>query len=298
MYDKVVECIKNERPDFLIWLLGIKDIKRAGGDQINYYAYLIDKLSQDTSLPCYILANDQDADPTTPDPDNPFGAQVIDRKKLQKLSRNKHADIADRVAEWLNAVHAHALSDDPSGFYYSFNKAKLLETFSGLIIDHFSRPSNKTPRPDKARKFSELLQYFSEATNAAENHNSRMAAAKRRLDQADSAWCDAKRDAADALSRTKATCWIPGVGLGFAIDLAVRESTRSDKYKDYSSAWDAHDTLWKVDTKPMMASFNKSQRCMGHIISGLILSKEYQDKNPQIARLQAVFQKLKGGLRV
>jgi hypothetical protein len=47
----------------------------------------------------------------------------------------------------------------------------------------------------------------------------------------------------------------------------------------------------------MMDSFNKSQKCMGHIISGLVLDKDYQESNPQIAALMAVFAKLKGGIK-
>ena len=84
MFDKVVECIKQEKPDFLIWLIGVKDMKRAGGDQISYFAYSIDKLSEDTGLPCYIIANDQDADPTIADPEDPFGDKVADKKKEAK----------------------------------------------------------------------------------------------------------------------------------------------------------------------------------------------------------------------
>ena len=85
MFHKVIECIKKEKPNFLIWLKGIKDVKRAGGDQTNYYSYLIDKLSQDTGLPCYILVNDQCADPFFADPQNPFGAQVVDEKEKDRL---------------------------------------------------------------------------------------------------------------------------------------------------------------------------------------------------------------------
>jgi hypothetical protein len=298
MFDKVVQCIKKEKPNFLIWLIGVKDMKRAGGDQINYYCYLIDKLAQDCSIPCYILANDQDADPTIPDPDNPFAPQVVDKSKREQMARNKRADIAGIVHGWLKAVDAITLSADESGLYHSFNKSSLLQNFTRLIVAQFCRPANKTAQPGQAKEFSEMVQYFSDQNNAADAHQDKMAAAKKKLTEADSAYEEAKKDAASALTRTKCTCWIPGVGLGFAIDYAIRESTKSGKFNEYSSAYDVHDTLWNVDTTSMMDSFNKSQKCMGHIISGLVLDQDYQKSNPQIAALMAVFAKLKGGIKV
>jgi hypothetical protein len=297
MFDKVVECIKNEKPNFLIWLIGVKDMKRAGGDQINYYSYLIDKLSQDCSIPCYILANDQDADPTIPDPDNPFAPQVVDKSKKEQMTRDKRADVAGIVHGWLKAVDAITLTADESDLYYSFNKSSLLQNFTRLIVAQFCRPANKTAQPGQAKLFSQMVQYFSDQNNVADAHQGKMAAAKKKLTEADSAYEEANRDADRATTRVKCTCWIPGVGLGFLIDLAVRESTKSGKFDKFSLAWAVHDTLWNVDTTSMMDSFNKSQKCMGHIISGLVLDKDYQESNPQIAALMAVFAKLKGGIK-
>jgi hypothetical protein len=77
--------------------------------------------------------------------------------------------------------------------------------------------------------------------------------------------------------------WIPGVGIGFLLETIF---ARKD-----------HDKLLNVDTTSMMDSFNKSQKCMGHIISGLALDEKYQKSNPQIAALMAVFAKLKGGIK-
>lgn len=84
---------------------------------------------------------------------------------------------------WLKAVEALSLSADPSGYYHSFNRPTLLATFAGMIIDQFSRPPYKDAHPERARTFWEMMEYFLQERNAPENHNNRVAAAKKYLNE-------------------------------------------------------------------------------------------------------------------
>ena len=46
-----------------------------------------------------------------------------------------------------------------------------------------------------------------------------------------------------------------------------------------------------------MTAFNKAQKCMSHILLGLVLDKKFQVENPQIAKLLKRFPELKDGVK-
>ena len=87
------------------------------------------------------------------------------------------------MQNWLKTVKAQTLKTSATGFYYSFNKASLLQTFATMIINQFSRPLNKDAHPERARTFSQMIQYFSLEIIGADDHNRKMVAAEKKLDE-------------------------------------------------------------------------------------------------------------------